>query len=76
MLNLGARIVLNTFDQNRFQADLAFGITKLLSVELGYVNWFQQRYTGTDYYNRDILRFAVVHKIDLSHKNAATMESK
>ena len=30
-----------------------------------YLNWFQQRPSGTDFYNRDIIRFSVFHTINL-----------
>lgn len=65
-VNAGSRVVLNTFDQNRVYAGLAYWVAPGIAVELGYLNWFQQQSTGTDYFNRYILRFGVVHRIDLS----------
>ncbi|SEA01213.1 Protein of unknown function [Arachidicoccus rhizosphaerae] len=65
LLNLGHNIVNNTFDQNRIYAGLNYGISKSFQAELGYMNWFQQRSSGNQYYNRDILRFTLYHTLKL-----------
>ena len=66
-LNAGSKITINVFEQNRAYAGINFDILKNLSFEVGYLNWFQQRPNG-DFYNRDILRFTVFHKIKLNKK--------
>ena len=66
LINAGHSIVLNTFDQNRFYAGINSDITKNISFEIGYLNWFQKRVTDADYYNRHILRFTLSHRINLS----------
>lgn len=68
MLNAGENIVYNTFDQNRIYAALQYGLTKNIAFELGYLNSFQKRPTGVDYYDRDIIRFTFFHKIKLKEK--------
>jgi len=68
MINVGKNIVKNTFDQNRFYLGLQCGATKNIALELGYMNSFQQRSSGVDYYARDIIRFTVFHKINLKGK--------
>ena len=75
-LNAGSKVVMNTFDQNRICIGLGYWTCPSLSIELGYLNWFQQLSTGADYYSRHIIRLAVVQRIDLSMKNepAATGE--
>lgn len=67
-INAGNKILTNVFDQNRVYAGLNYDILKNLSFEVGYLNWFQQKPDG-DFFNRDILRFTVYHKIDLRNKN-------
>lgn len=68
MINFGKTIIKNTFDQNRIYGAVQFGVNKNFAVELGYLNSFQQRTNGVDYFNRDIIRFSVFHKIRLQKK--------
>jgi hypothetical protein len=69
MINAGESIVNNTFDQNRIYAALQYGVNKNIALELGYLNSFQQRASGVDYFDRDIIRFTLFHKIKLKEKN-------
>jgi hypothetical protein len=64
-LNFGKQIVRNTFDQNRIGGSLAYGLTKNIELEGGYFNWFQQRSSGDEYYNRNIIRFTLHHYLSL-----------
>lgn len=67
-LNAGNKISKNVFEQNRIYGGLSNDITKNVTFDIGYLNWFQQRPNG-DFYNRNILSFTVFHKIDLQkHK--------
>ena len=68
MINAGENVVKNTFDQNRIYAALQYGVSKNIAFELGYLNSFQQRASGVDYFNRDIIRFTFFHKINLLKK--------
>jgi hypothetical protein len=65
MINAGEKVIKNTFDQNRIYGAIQYGINKNVALELGYLNSFQQRSNGTDYFNRDIIRFSIIHKINL-----------
>jgi len=65
MINGGENVVKNTFDQNRIYASFQHGITKNIALELGYLKSFQQRASGVDYFDRDIIRFTFFHKINL-----------
>lgn len=69
MFNVGKKVVKNTFDQNRIYLGLNYKWNKSLAFEVGYMNWFQQLKTGTDFYNRDILRLSIFHTIELNKKN-------
>ncbi|MDI5896990.1 DUF2490 domain-containing protein [Flavobacterium yafengii] len=68
MFNAGKSIVKNTFDQNRVYAALQYGMNKNIALELGYLNSFQRRANGIDYFNRDIIRFSIFHKIKVQKK--------
>lgn len=65
LLNAGKKIVKNTFDQNRVYAALQYGFNEKIAIELGYLNSFQQRVSGVDFYDRDIIRFSFIHKFKL-----------
>ncbi|MFD0777342.1 DUF2490 domain-containing protein [Flavobacterium myungsuense] len=65
MFNAGKNIIYNTFDQNRIYGALQFGFNDNLAIELGYLNSFQQRVNGVDYFNRNIIRLSIFHKINL-----------
>jgi hypothetical protein len=68
MFNFGKKIIKNTFDQNRIYAAIHYGLNSHLAFELGYLNSFQRRTNGTDYFNRDIIRLSVFHKIKILKK--------
>lgn len=63
--NLGGNIVHNMFDQNRYGASVQYMPSGNLGLELGYINWFQQRPSGTDFYQRHIIRLTVHHSISI-----------
>lgn len=65
MINAGRKIVYNTFDQNRIYTALQCSLNKNIALELGYLKSLQQRNNGTDYFNRDIIRFSIFHKIKI-----------
>jgi hypothetical protein len=64
MLNAGKKIVKNVFDQNRIYAALSIDLLPSLTFDAGYMNWFQQRPSGS-FFNRHIIRFTVFQKINL-----------
>lgn len=65
MVNAGNRIVYNQFDQNRIYAGIEQGLSKNFAVELGYLHWYQQRASGYQFFDRDIIRLTIYHKIKL-----------
>jgi len=69
MINAGENVVKNTFDQNRMYAAFQYGLNKNIALELGYLKSFQQRASGVDYFDRDIIRFTFFHKINLKGKH-------
>ncbi|MFB9079067.1 DUF2490 domain-containing protein [Flavobacterium procerum] len=64
LFNYGKDNKRNSFDQNRFYAALRYHFTPNLGLELGYLKNFQRRSSGIDFYNRDIIRFTVYHRIN------------
>lgn len=68
-INIGGKIVQNVFDQNRYGASLQYMPIETFGFELGYFNWYQQRKSGVDFYNRHIVRFTIHHSINLKKSN-------
>lgn len=67
-LNAGKNVGMNVFDQNRIYVGLNLQVNSSLSIECGYMNWFQQGFSGYEFYNRDIMRMIVFHKINVNNK--------
>lgn len=65
-INIGNRILTNVFDQNRYGGSLNYSPNPKLGFEIGYINWFQQRQTGVDFYNRHIIRLTVHQTLNLT----------
>ena len=65
MINAGRNVVYNTFDQNRVYASLQYGVSSAVAVELGYMNSFQQRASGVDYFDRNIIRLSIYHRLKI-----------
>jgi Protein of unknown function (DUF2490) len=65
MLNAGKIIIHNQFDQNRIYLAIEQELNKTFSLELGYLNSYQQRSNGYQFYDRNIMRFTLYHKIKL-----------
>ncbi|WP_068837770.1 DUF2490 domain-containing protein [Pontibacter akesuensis] len=74
MFNAGENITNNRFDQNRIYVGLNYPVHKNVSVEAGYLKWFQQRASGQQFYDRDIIRLIISHKIDVRSKKADVAE--
>lgn len=68
-INVNKAIIYNMFDQNRFYAGLNYHLVKNIYLEMGYLNLFQQRSSGVQFYNRDIASFSINHKIKRSKLN-------
>lgn len=77
-VNAGRNITYNRFDQNRIYTGLSYALMPNLEVEAGYLNWYQQRASGHQFYNRHIVQLAVSHKLDLTgkRKNATEQETR
>lgn len=70
LLNVGNKIVNNIFDQNRYGTGIQYMPKENFGFELGYLNSFQQRASGVDFYNRNIIRLTFHQSFNLkSPKN-------
>ncbi len=65
MFNAGKNILYNQFDQNRIYIGIEQVLSKSISMELGYLKWYQQTAAGDLFFNRDIIRFTLAHTIRL-----------
>ena len=65
MVNAGKNIVNNMFDQNRLFAAVNYQPVNNLSFEIGYMNSFQEKSSGTQFNNANIYRLSIFHKIKL-----------
>lgn len=70
MIMAGGRLGPMVFDQNRIYADLSFDLNPKLTLELGYVNWFQSDQSG-GYPERHIIRTMLRHQLDFSRNKAS-----
>jgi hypothetical protein len=67
-INMGKEIKYNYFDQNRFFVGLGYQIDTHLNCQIGYMNVFQQRTSGNQFFDTHTLRFFVFHNLDLRKK--------
>jgi hypothetical protein len=64
-VNAGSNITYNRFDQNRLYVGVNYSVLDNLNIEAGYLHWYQQRQAGNQFYDRDIIRFLINHRIKL-----------
>ncbi len=69
-INIGGQIVQNVFDQNRYGGSIQYMPQSNFGVEVGYFNWFQQRKSGVDFYNRNIVRLTIHHTINFKQSKS------
>ncbi len=69
MFNAGKSTRKNTFDQNRIYAAIHFQASNHFSYELGYLNSYQRRPSGVDFFDRDIIRLSVFHRLNWKNKS-------
>ena len=53
----------NTFDQNRIYVTGEFLVSKTISLEAGYIYIYQQKLSFEEFYNRNVFRFSVLHRL-------------
>jgi Protein of unknown function (DUF2490) len=65
MVNAGPDIVYNHFDQNRMYIGLEYHLYPSWHIETGYLYWYQQRAAGDQFFDRDIVRVTLLHRVKL-----------
>lgn len=63
MINAGKDIVYNQFDQNRIYIGIQQELNKNVALELGYLKLHQQKASGNQFLNRDIVRLSLYHRL-------------
>jgi hypothetical protein len=63
MINAGKNIVYNQFDQNRIYIGIQQELNKNIALELGYLKLHQQKASGNQFLNRDIVRLSLYHRL-------------
>ena len=61
LINIGRNIIKNNFDNNRIFIGINYKNGNTF-FETGYQNWFQQRSSGTEYFNRNIFILSISQK--------------
>jgi hypothetical protein len=64
MINGGNKIIKTHLIKTVYAA-VQVGVSPVVALELGYLNSFQERASGVDYFNRDIIRFSFIHKMKI-----------
>lgn len=67
-LHLASTITSNVFDQNRVGGSIIFMPEPNFGLELGYLNWYQQKPSGKDFYSRNITRITLHHQLKFAKK--------
>ncbi len=68
MVNSGKKIIYNRFDQNRLYLGVEKKINKSFSTEIGYLHLYQQRPSGFQFFEREIIRLTVHHQMKIINK--------
>jgi hypothetical protein len=55
----------NTYDQNRVYITFEYFLQKQLSLEMGWLYIHQQRFGRGEYFDRNVVRFSILHKVFL-----------
>ena len=69
MFNIGKNNPKNTFDQNRIYAAIQYGLNPNIALELGYLNSYQRRASGVVFFNSEIIRLSVFHRLHWKNKS-------
>lgn len=67
LIHFGKEVVYNTFDQNRLFIGIRQNINQQLSYDFGYMNVYQQKYTGYQYDMNHTLRLFFYLNSSLKH---------
>ncbi|PTM05881.1 MAG: hypothetical protein DA405_02170 [Bacteroidetes bacterium] len=69
LLNYAAKTSIKTFDQSRFYLGFKYQLSPSHSLEVGYLNWYQESRTMALFFNRHIVRLGWVYTLDFRPTN-------
>ena len=75
LIHFGKEVVYNTFDQNRFFVGIKQVVNPKLSFDFGYMNVYQQKYSGYQYDCNHTLRLFFYLNSTIKSKNPDTQSS-
>jgi hypothetical protein len=75
LLNFGKEAVYNTFDQNRFFVGIKYAFNPKWSFDFGYMNVYQQKYTGYQYDMNHTIRLFFYLSTSIRKKAPSTTET-
>lgn len=67
-IQTGKTIIRNPFEDNRAFVGLGYILNENIQFQVGYAKSWQQRDSGINYNNRDLIRFSVYHNLDFTRK--------
>lgn len=69
LLNYAANTDYKIFDQSRVYLGLRYKLNPIHSLDIGYLNWYQESRTTNLFFNRHIVRLAYIITLDLRSKD-------
>lgn len=73
-IQTGKPVIRNPFEDNRTFVGIGYILNEKVQFQAGYAKSFQQRDSGIDYANRDLIRFSVYHNLDFTKRKTPPVE--
>lgn len=67
-IQTGKTVIRNPFEDNRAFLGMGYIFNESIQVQVGYAKSWQQRASGINYTNRDLVRISIYHNLDLTRK--------
>ncbi len=73
-IQTGKTIIRNPFEDNRAFVGLGYILNENIQFQVGYAKSWQQRASGINYNNRDLIRLSVYHNLDFTKKKSPPVD--
>ncbi|MDN3204060.1 DUF2490 domain-containing protein [Algoriphagus sediminis] len=73
-IQTGKTIIRNPFEDNRLFLGMGYILNDKVQFQVGYAKSWQQRSSGIDYVNRDLIRLSVYHNLDFTKKKSPPVD--
>ncbi len=73
-IQTGKTVILNPMEDNRTFVGLGYILNENIQLQAGYAKSYQQRDSGVDYVNRDLIRFSIYHNLDFTKRKRSEVE--